>query len=116
MVEELPDQVSDQSVPAWLSKLNGQRRIFGWELEVYRHLNPIMQACTGLIEAVAHLQPDDKVPAKLIQDVVTLDNDMSLVQRRLSDVGNPIALRNFGGRSAQYKTYFEQLGRRSYMS
>jgi hypothetical protein len=104
-VEEYSEQVRDTSVPHWLSVLYDQKRIFGWELTVYRELGPVMEKCTELMGAVGALR--DIVPASLITEIEALHTEMSRVQALLSQVGNPAAFQNVVAQSAEYKSYFE---------
>ena len=110
-VEEYAEQVKDTSVPTWLSVLFDQRRIFGWELTIYRDLGPIMDKCMELMAVVG---AGRDLPASVIKDIVALDREMSRVQELLSQVGNPSTFQNVVAQSASYKRYFEGISRKSY--
>lgn len=110
-VEEFQDQVTDRSIPLELCQLYDQGRVFGWELEIYRDLLPIMGAYYE-IAPVIEATDDEDVIFPLIGQIVDLDRRMSRVRERLSEIGNPASLDRLGLESARYTKYFEGLKQR----
>ena len=111
-VEEYAEQVKDTSVPSWLAVLYDQRRIFGWELAIYRDLGPVMEKCTELMPVVGS---GGDLSASDIRAIVALDKEMARVQGLLSQIGNPSAFQNVVSQSAGFRKYFEGIGKKSYV-
>ena len=107
-VEQFKDQVTAQSIPLELCQLYDQRRVFGWELEIFADLLPIIDNCREIAPPV---QADHNVFA-LLDQIVDLLRRMSRVSERLSEIGNPASLDTLARESARYTKYFEGLKQR----
>lgn len=101
-VEEYPKDVSLASVPVLLQLLYGQQRIFGWELPIYRDLQPIMEKCLELVGS-------SLVPAEVIDDVVALDKEIVRMHALLWQIGNPNTLRDAMAQSLIFRQYYREV-------
>jgi hypothetical protein len=52
-VEQQPEEVTYDSVHPFLTPVAVNQRVFGWELEIYKSLNPIMKQCLEMAGALA---------------------------------------------------------------
>jgi hypothetical protein len=100
-VEQQPDEVSERSVPDFLMLLVSQRRVFGWELAIYKDLLPVMQECMRLAGGPS------MAPSDIVNDVVHLDKDMIRLNALLWQIGNPPALQNIPAQSLRFRDYYE---------
>ncbi len=100
-VEQHQEDVTINSVPNQLQLLYGQNRIFGWELDIYRDLQPLMEMCLA-IAAAPNLNP-----GIIANDVVELHREIVRVDALLWQIGNPAGLRNLVGQSFQFRGYFQ---------
>jgi hypothetical protein len=99
-VEQHPDDVSEESVPPLLYPVVNPRRVFGWELAIYKDLLPIMTQCMQL--ASSSLRPAD-----VTDDVVALDREIIRVNALLWQIGNPLALQTAPAQSLAFRRYYE---------
>lgn len=83
-VEQHPEDVTEESVPPALYPLFLIKRVFGWELDVYRYIGKTMATCWALMGDVG-----TKAPAATAQAVANLHQQMTEVQNRLGEIGNP---------------------------
>jgi hypothetical protein len=107
-VEQHQDAVTDNSVPVLLQPLFLQGRVFGWELEIYRHLQPVMEQCMTLAEEV---DAGRRTPADLLRDVVALDRDVIRIHGLLWQIGNPTGLSGAMAQHEQYRQYYQGLSK-----
>ena len=81
-VETYQDAVDDNAVPVVLQPLVLQGMVFGWELEIYRYMLPLM-------EQSMRIATDDPInPA----DVMQFDRELVRLNGSLWMIGNPPAL------------------------
>lgn len=99
-VEQNPEDVTEKSVPDFFLPLANPRRIFGWELSIYKDLMPVMTQCMDL--AASSL-----VPSAVVADVVRLDKDIVRLKGLLWQIGNPVVLQNVPGQSLTFRQYYE---------
>lgn len=106
-VEQHPSDVGINSVPNYMHPLLNQGRVCGWELAIYKDLEPLMNSCRDLI-AQLHM---DLAIAIIYQRVLEIDRDMVRLLGLLWQIGNPPALRNAAINSAAYRHYFQRVSK-----
>lgn len=90
-VEEYEDQVNCNSVPPLLKPLHTRKRIFGWELEIYRSVELYWDEFAT--HTLILLQLDPSHPSKkLITSLEKLHMYVCRVQKRLHQIGFPAEL------------------------
>ena len=102
-VEQQQEDVSDASVPVLLQPLYEQKRIYGWELDIYRELIIPMNLALELIGQVGDVPPSGLVP-----DVVALDRELIRLQAMLHAIGNPASLQQAAATSFVYRQYYQR--------
>ena len=79
-VEQHQEDVTDQSIPALFDPVFVQQQVFGWELDMFKHLLPVMNLTMEIMGSLPN--PD-------LADVVTLHRHMIRMNDLAWKVGNP---------------------------
>lgn len=101
-VELHQDQVKENSVPGELLPLFNQQKIFGWELAIYKDLQPLMEQSMTLAGDLA-----GRVPTEQVRSVVAFDRELVRVHALLHQVGNPPGLAAAMRQHEPYRTYYQ---------
>ncbi len=109
-VEQHPEDVTVDSVEPFLAHLFQQRRIFGWELAIYRPLQSVMEQCMTLMSGT--LFAGD---SKVVNEVVALDRDILRTHDLLWQIGNPPTLRSAMQQSLEFRQYFQEASKKPAM-
>lgn len=100
-VETYQDAVNDNSVPVTLQPLVLQGMVFGWELEIYKYMLPLM-------EQSMRIATDDPINPS---DVMNFDRELARLHAMLWMIGNPAALRASLGAHEPYVTYYRKVAK-----
>lgn len=79
-VEQHQEDVTDQSIPALFDPVFVQQQVFGWELDMFKHLLPVMNLIMEIMGSM---------PTPDLADVVTLHRHMIRMNDLAWKVGNP---------------------------
>lgn len=83
-VEVYADAVTVNSVPQQFKALYESGNVFGWELEIYKSLEPVMRTCIDVAGRVDQL---DSETLKLT--AMSIESKIGVVERLLTDFGSP---------------------------
>jgi len=97
-VEQLPEQVSADSIPVYFDPLILQQKVFGWELSMFRDLLPVMELCMTIA---------GDIPDPSLGSVVALHREMIRIDGLGWKVGNPPWMHAAVGQSDTFKTYWQ---------
>ncbi len=96
-VEEHPEAIRQSSIPLKLHPLLHSKRVFGWELDIYRVLRPVMEVSMGVVGQ-----------EKRLTDVVYLDKEWVRINALLWQIGGGSqTLRQAQSNSFKFRSYFQ---------
>lgn len=100
-VEELPENVTSESIPQVFDPVFVRQKVFGWELPMFRDLQPVMERCLDI--SSSEVAPSDEDVNGLHDSFVTMD-------QRGHQVNDPPWLAAAVAISATFKAYRTKVG------
>lgn len=99
-VEDFQDRVSENSVPSWLSPLHQQKKIFGWEFDVFKLIGNM----TPVYIKLAQINIDYR---NHLDEIVNLNESLIVMDSLLYQIGSPLFFANLLVELEPFKEYFE---------
>ncbi len=97
-VEQHQEDVTSESIPALFDPVFVQQKVFGWELSMFKHLQPVMELVMEIMGAL---------PQPVLSDVVALHREMVRMDSLAWKVGNPPWIHAALANSDTYLAYWK---------
>lgn len=101
-VEEHQDAIKAASIPWQFDHVREQNKVFGWELSIYRHLQPAMELAMSLM---------GDMPRPPMQDVVALDRHLIQINALAWKYGNRRFMRDSADTANEFRIHLIELAR-----